>query len=213
MEADFKKIIEMLESLTSKDQGCPWSSTQTTKSLCQYVVEEGHEVSDATSNGDNKELQEELGDLLFATLFTYFTAVKEYDLDSKEIIATIISKVKRRHPHVFENPRKMTFEELHVQWEQIKAKERQGKKVSPFKSISKSLPIVTRAIKLVELGYGNQFAYKLPENSFERRFIELIIDGTNAHVNLNGVFDQCLNDYQEKLEAHIKEKTGDVLTT
>lgn len=213
METDFKKIIELLKALTSKEQGCPWSSTQTTKSLCQYVIEEGHEVVDATNNGDHQELQEEVGDLLFATLFTYFTAVKEFDLDSKEIIATIISKIKRRHPHVFENPRKMTFEELHIQWEQIKAKERIGKKVNPFKSISKSLPIVTRAIKLAELGYSNHFDYALPQNDLERRFIELIIDGTKAHVNLNGIFDQCLNDYQEKLEAYLKEKTGDVLTT
>ena len=62
--ARLKKIINRLRS----PGGCPWDLEQTAQSLRPFLLEEAHEVAEAISSTDQRQICEELGDLLFATV-------------------------------------------------------------------------------------------------------------------------------------------------
>ena len=48
---------------------CPWDAKQTAESLIPHLLEETHEVVDAIRDGDTRELEGELGDLLLNLAF------------------------------------------------------------------------------------------------------------------------------------------------
>ena len=59
-----EQLIDVVASLRDPDKGCPWDLKQSHASLAPYVLEEAHEVADAIRHGDDRQLKEELGDLL-----------------------------------------------------------------------------------------------------------------------------------------------------
>src|SRR3954465_10629338 len=48
---------------------CDWDAAQTHESLRPYLIEEAYEVDDAIRGGSDRQLKEELGDLLLQVLF------------------------------------------------------------------------------------------------------------------------------------------------
>jgi MazG family protein len=210
MDLKTQELILLIEEILGTN-GCPWGKTQEPEALCHYVIEESYEVIDAIREKDLSKIEEELGDVLFAALFTIKSASKKYGFDPDKITEGICKKIKRRHPHVFENPRPITFEQLRVQWEEIKAKERadqnKGSKEDLFDSIAKSMPPVTRAMKLIELGFSKGFEYDSNDQTLEGRFMQLMIDGLNKHENLEHIFDNGIRDYRQKFKDWLdKEK-------
>ena len=63
-----EKLLEIIERLLGPG-GCPWDQKQTVQSLRKYMEEESQEVLAAVDSGDEKNLCEELGDLLFNIVF------------------------------------------------------------------------------------------------------------------------------------------------
>ncbi|MHA7872520.1 MAG: MazG nucleotide pyrophosphohydrolase domain-containing protein, partial [Hyphococcus sp.] len=49
--------------------GCPWDLEQSFRTIAPYTVEEAYEVADAIERDDMAALKDELGDLLFQTVF------------------------------------------------------------------------------------------------------------------------------------------------
>lgn len=215
MDLNAKEVLELIDAILGP-KGCPWGKIQKAEALCHYVIEESYEVIDAIREDDPSKIEEELGDVLFATLFTLSVACKKYGFDPGRLTQSINQKIKRRHPHVFENPKPITLEQLRVQWEEIKAKERaeknQGAKEDLFSCIAKSMPLVTRAMKLVELGAHKGFEYEPDEKTLEGRFLKLIIDGLNQHENLDRVFENGIRDYQIKFEDWLKRKKPEIVS-
>ncbi len=215
MDLDTARVFEIIDKLIGP-QGCPWSKKQSAEALCQYVIEESYEVIDAIRLKDSEKVQEEFGDVLFALLFSIAAACKSFNIKPEAIVEEITKKIVRRHPHVFENPHPITFEELRVQWEKIKAQERREKgsleKEDLFACIAQSLPLVVRAMKLVELGVSRGFHYKADESTLQGRFMKLIIDGLNQRENLEMTFEAGLVDYQQQFESFLKQEQSDVLS-
>lgn len=210
MELKIQELILMIEEILGP-KGCPWGKVQEPEALCHYVIEESYEVIDAIAEKDSTKIEEEVGDVLFAALFTLLSASKKYNIKSNDILKGICNKIKRRHPHVFDDPRPITLEQLRVQWEEIKAKERADKNLDSkedlFDSIAKSMPPVTRAMKLIELGVSNGFEYKSDDTTLEGRFMQLMIDGLDQHENLERILENGIRDYQFKFKDWLdKEK-------
>ena len=66
-------------------------------------LEEAYELVEAIEHGDFEHLCEELGDLLFQIIF-YAQLGRERDLfDFPKVVNTLVTKLIRRHPHVFAN--------------------------------------------------------------------------------------------------------------
>ena len=119
------ELIEVVARLRDPQTGCPWDLEQTHASLVPYVIEEAHEVADAIRHGDDRHLEEELGDLLLQVVLHAQIAQEQGRFDLASISRSISSKLVRRHPHVFAGGQAKDIAAVRQTWEAIKAEEQQ----------------------------------------------------------------------------------------
>jgi XTP/dITP diphosphohydrolase len=110
--------------LRDPEAGCPWDREQTHTSLIPYVLEEAHEVADAIRHGDDRHLEEELGDLLLQVLLHARIASEAGRFDLERVARGLSAKLIRRHPHVFAGAEAADSAAVRGHWEAIKAQER-----------------------------------------------------------------------------------------
>ena len=96
----FDELLDVARTLNG-EKGCPWDIKQTFFSLQPYVIEEAHELVEAVDRGDDQEIVEELGDLLYTVVFYAKVAEREKRFTMEDILNCEKEKLIRRHPHVF----------------------------------------------------------------------------------------------------------------
>ncbi|HCS13859.1 MAG: nucleoside triphosphate pyrophosphohydrolase [Zetaproteobacteria bacterium CG06_land_8_20_14_3_00_59_53] len=140
----YDKLKELMNVLRKE---CPWDAEQTLESLRTYTLEEVHEVFEAIElavQQDNwRQLQAELGDLLFQVLFYACIAGERNQFNLDDVAGTLISKMINRHPHVFSS---VQTEDLGRQWESLKDEEH-AQRTSLMDEIP-PLPALARAHKI-----------------------------------------------------------------
>ena len=150
--ADIEKLLEIMVSLREPDKGCPWDIEQSFESIAPYTIEEAYEVADAIARKDDKDLRDELGDLLFQVVFHSRMAEEAGTFDFGQVVSGICEKMIRRHPHVFGDSKEREQGAVPGSWEQIKAVERAEKQTgsgsSVLDGIALNLPALKRAEKL-----------------------------------------------------------------
>ena len=97
----FEKLVDVMRTLRSPD-GCPWDRDQTLDSLTHFVLEEAHEVVDAIERADMDALREEIGDHIFEGVFLAQIAAEGGLFTIDDSLRTVVEKLLRRHPHVFQ---------------------------------------------------------------------------------------------------------------
>ncbi len=119
----FQRLGFIVKTLRGS-HGCPWDRKQTPESLKKYLLEETRELAEAIEQNNAKHICEETGDLYFilALLTTLFEEREEFSAD--DVLNSICEKMIRRHPHVFEQHKNCSEEELRAQWERIKKEEK-----------------------------------------------------------------------------------------
>jgi XTP/dITP diphosphohydrolase len=141
-------LVAVMDRLRSPG-GCPWDAQQTHRSLLPHLLEEAHEVVEAVESADREHFVEELGDLLLQVVFHARLGEEDdaepFDVD--DVAAGIVAKLVRRHPHVFADVEVDSPEEVHHNWEQIKAAEKQ--RSGTFEGIPITLPALSRARKML----------------------------------------------------------------
>lgn len=144
-----ERLIDIMARLRSPDGGCPWDLEQDFASIAPYTVEEAYEVADAIEREDMPALKDELGDLLFQSVF-HAQMAKEADLfDFADVANAISDKMIRRHPHVFADASARDAAEQTRAWEDQKAQEREVRgHESLLDDVPIGLPGLTRAVKL-----------------------------------------------------------------
>ncbi len=132
------------------EPGCPWDRKQTPQSVQTYLVEEAHEAAAAIVSGHTVEARDELGDLLFMTLFVVHLYEEAGTFSLEEVCSRIASKMIRRHPHVFGDTVVASSREVRDNWEKIKAAEAgsEGKEAG-LSSIPATLPALMRAYRVL----------------------------------------------------------------
>jgi tetrapyrrole methylase family protein/MazG family protein len=151
----FSKLVIVMETLRGKN-GCPWDKEQTRESLKPFLLEEAYEVLEAIDDEDPEILKEELGDLLFQVVFHSQIANERREFGIEDVLACIIDKMTRRHPHVFGAARSSrkkgmpaTSKEVLARWEELKQKEKRNRKRrSVLDGVPKPLPALMRAHQL-----------------------------------------------------------------
>ena len=143
----YPSLVALMQRLLGEG-GCPWDREQDMKSLRRYVLEEACEVIDAIEEGDAEHLREELGDLALQVVFLGELARREAGFGPDDIIRGIITKLVRRHPHVFADVSVSGSAEVLQNWEAIKAEEHQGRGV--LDGVPHSLPALYRAQRMSE---------------------------------------------------------------
>jgi len=196
----FSILLDIMIKLRSPG-GCMWDREQNHKSIKKNLIEETYEAVESIDSDDSNGLKEELGDLLLQVVFHSQIAAETNEFDIREVLRGIISKLVRRHPHVFGGAVVKDSREILENWEEIKKKERK-KKVeksdSIFSGIPKSLPSL-------------HFAYEI-----QNRASRLGFDWDNTA----GVFEKIEEELAElkkeiskESKNRISDEIGDILFT
>ena len=109
------------------ENGDVWAKQQTGEVLLNHFQEELDELKQAYVNDDFDNVVEELGDLVMQILYQTAVGEKEGLFSLEEVLAGINKKLRRRHPHVFDDVEANTVEEVNILWEKIKEEERKDK--------------------------------------------------------------------------------------
>lgn len=162
--AVFDRSLELVRFLRAN---CEWDAAQTPHTLLPYLLEEAHEVADAVTAGAESELAGELGDLLLNVAFQVVLAEERGAFDAENVVATLESKMRRRHPHLYGAGPKQD-------WESLKAREREtegadtGTGRSVLHGIATGLEPLSRAQRLQERVATVGFDWPSAQGAFEK---------------------------------------------
>jgi nucleoside triphosphate diphosphatase len=160
---DISRLIDLMSALRDRQTGCPWDVEQTFETIKPYTIEEAYEVADAIERHDMEDLKYELGDLLFQVVFHAQMASEAGEFEFGDVVEAVMTKMIRRHPHVFARSDVATPDAVKVQWDEIKAAEKRERadrrarlgltedtKAGLLGSVQRSQPALTEALKLQE---------------------------------------------------------------
>lgn len=188
------ELIKVVARLRGPD-GCPWDKEQTRDSLRPYLVEELYELLEAFDENAPDHIKEELGDLLLQIVLHCQLAEEDGLFEISDVIEGIVSKMVRRHPHVFGDKDLDTSAKVSKWWDEHKMSE--GKAVSSvIGGIPKTLPSLLRAQELQSKASAVGFDWdniedvfnKLDEEVAEFKSALLNKDLINAEDELGDIF-------------------------
>lgn len=119
---------------------CLWDRAQTRETLRPYLVEEVLELDHALGEGEPGPIRSELSDLLLHLAFQLVIGEERREFTAEEVAADLETKMRRRHPHLFELG-------AAEPWERIKRRERLGRTLA---GLVPTLPPLLRAYRLQE---------------------------------------------------------------
>ncbi len=157
---NIKDLTAIITALRNPDNGCLWHKKQTFESLIPYLLEEVYEVIDAIERRNQKDLCEELGDLLLQVVYHATIAQEEGSFTFEDVVYAITEKMIRRHPHVFGNTKQKKRGFIKEEWEYIK-KEEQAKQEKLHKENNNSSILA----KIKQIQPANQEALTLQEEA------------------------------------------------
>lgn len=146
----FDKLVNIIEQLRSED-GCPWDIEQTHQSLRPYLLEECYEVLEAIDSEKDDDLLAELGDVLLQIVFHSQIASEQKRFNIEDVCRSIVEKLIRRHPHVFDDKSCVNKQQVIANWDNIKKQEKNAnghQHQSYLDGIPNNLPALVRAQKL-----------------------------------------------------------------
>ncbi|MBV1920038.1 MAG: nucleoside triphosphate pyrophosphohydrolase [Pseudomonadales bacterium] len=192
-----QRVEYLMARLRDKDTGCPWDVKQTYKSVVPFTIEETYEVVDAIEKGDFNHLREELGDLLFQVVFYAQIATEEGRFDLHDVADGLVTKLVRRHPHVF--PEGTLHSRISVsaevvpqdggissQWDLIKAAEKLEK--AQFQNLSNIDEAETSILTDIPQGMApllrsQKIQKKVAKKGFDWPSMELVVDKLQEEVD------------------------------
>jgi MazG family protein len=150
-----QEFLALLEVVRELRQRCPWDREQTLTTASRYLLEEAYEAADAIENGGDRELDDELGDLLVQVLFAANIAEEQRSLDVAAMLRRAREKLVRRHPHVYAGVEAESSAEVVQNWDKLKQAERAvAGATSALDGVARAIPALTRAQKLGERARG-----------------------------------------------------------
>lgn len=170
LEQAAKKFVEFLETIAAlrhPETGCPWDNEQSHESLTKYMLEEAYEASEAMTSGISNNIKEELGDVLLQVVLNSQIGLDEGNFSILEVIDSINSKMRRRHPHVFADASR-DKSDIKETWQRIKAEEAgdkdfESKGVFEKAKVHKVRPSNLQALKIGEIAKRIDFDWKKPD--------------------------------------------------
>jgi len=189
----FAALVEVIAILRSP-QGCPWDRKQTHVTLRENLLEECYEVLDTLDKGETGKLCEELGDLLMQVVIHAQIAAEAGEFQIGDVLEGISRKLINRHPHVFGSVDVKDSDEVLLNWDELKKKERDSDK-SMLASVPKTLP---------SLAYSQEVQGRAARAGFDWEEDSGVIDKLAEEV---GEFQRAQSQQERE------EEFGDVLFT
>ena len=195
-----KRLFNIIQTLRSEN-GCAWDRKQTPETMWKCLAQEVYELQEAIANQDLQNICEELGDVLFQIIFIVQIFQEREEFTLSDVVGQVAKKMIRRHPHVYEDAKISTEQELNQQWEAIKLLEKTEngtKRASVLDSVPKGMPSLIRALKVSECAVKQGF------------------DWDNIHEVLDTVKDEII-EFEAALESGNQDEAimefGDILFT
>lgn len=194
-----RELKQLIKNLRAPD-GCPWDQQQKKEDIRKYILEEAYEVVDAIDKGSPQSLKEELGDLLFQILFITEICVESDLFSLSDVLDGIITKMIRRHPHVFGNKKVSSVQEVKENWQQIKKLERKNKNIEEdmFSGVPLSFPALKRAQKITAIASTYGFDWSKTQDVINK---------------LREEIKELSTAVKNSKEDEIEEELGDILFT
>lgn len=172
MKHSLEKLIEVMAQLRNPDGGCPWDLEQNFKTIAPYTIEEAYEVADAIDQNNMEALKEELGDLLFQSVYHAQMASEVGHFNLHDVIDGVTTKMISRHPHVFGDKTASSASDVNKIWDEQKAQEKQSK--GALNGVPKALPSLLRAQKLQKKAAKTGFEWKKLDSVLDKLEEELL---------------------------------------
>jgi MazG family protein len=163
-------------------------------------VEEVWECVSAIDAHDDKNLQEELGDLYLLVTMLAWMKEQEGAFTVEAALTGIAEKLVRRHPHVFGSTKTDLPDQALRHWDEIKAAEKKAAGISgsALDTVPKSLPPLEKAAELQKKAARVGFDWPGPEPVWDK-------------------IDEELWELREAVKtgdaARIEDEAGDLLFT
>ncbi len=144
--ASYEALQDVIAHLRAPE-GCPWDRALTWEKLRATLLEEAYELLAALDAHDARKVLEEQGDLLLQIAMQAQIAAEAGLYRVPDVIAHVVEKLVRRHPHVFGDLDLKDADEVLANWEAIKAAERakNGEQRSPLAGVPAGLPALAQA--------------------------------------------------------------------
>ena len=195
MKKEIKEIERLTKIIKELRDKCPWDRKQTIKSLRSLTIEEVYELSDAIINRDDKNIEEELGDLLLHIVFYAQIGSEKNIFNLDSICRKLNDKLIERHPHVYGNKKLKTEGEVKESWEMIKQKKRKSK--GTLSNIPRGMPPIIKSMRVQE---------KVKSVGFDWNHKEEVIK--KIHEELSEVKEEINKKNNSK---KIKDEIGDLI--
>jgi len=205
MSETFQKLVSVMERLRAPG-GCPWDREQTYESLAPYLLEETYEaydaIQEAADTGKTDNLSDELGDVLLQVVFHSTIAKEKGDFSIDDVAEGVTQKLILRHPHVFEDKKFDTADDVLNNWDDLKKAERKarGKATKTEGSILDEVPKAFPA--LIE---GNKITKKAAKTGFDWENTDQVFEKLEEEI------DEVKSAIKENDKDHIQEEIGDLL--
>ena len=186
----FNRLLEIMNRLRKE---CPWDKEQTIESLRHLTIEETYELSEAILENDINEIKNELGDLLLHIVFYSKIASEKNIFDFNDVVESISKKLIYRHPHVYQNKKNISQEQVKKNWEKLKLKE--GRK-SILSGVPKTLPSLIKAVRIQDKVSNAGFKW------------DSVYDSKNKVIE---EFNELSLEIENSDEKKIEEEFGDFL--
>lgn len=160
----FGRLIDVLDRLRKE---CPWDKKQTNESLRANTIEETFELADALIKDDKMNIREELGDVLMHVCFYALIGQEKGDFDVADVCNAEADKLIFRHPHIYGQEHAETEEQVLQNWEQIKLKEKKGKK-KVLSGVPASLPALIKAYRIQDKARNVGFDWEKKEDVWDK---------------------------------------------
>src|SRR3989344_2773338 len=125
MKNQFERFFEIINKSIEYD---PWVKDTGMEGYCNELKKEIDEVLEAIKKKDMKNLEEELGDVLYVWAHACKLAEQKGIFKTEEVINGAMEKLNRRKPYL-EQGKKVTREEALTIWKEVKQKEKMAKAV------------------------------------------------------------------------------------
>ncbi len=147
----FNDLHAIVAHLRAPD-GCPWDRAQTLDSLRQDLLSESCELLEAIDIEQSgipnaPHIAEELGDVMLTAVMMAQIAGEEGRFQLSDAMLNVVTKLIRRHPHVFGDVEVDGVDHVLANWDAIKAAEKAARGISPhpLDGVPAALPALEKA--------------------------------------------------------------------
>lgn len=151
------RVAELAVVATRLRAECPWDRVQTAATIVPHTVEEAFEVAEAVASGDPAHQADEIGDLLFQSVFLAALLEEDGHADLATVARGQADKLISRHPHVYGDRAAADAGAVVDIWEQRKRAERPDEGI--FHELPPGLPALAYAAKAQKRAASAGFAF------------------------------------------------------